>query len=264
MKIGFIGLGNMGGSLARVVARQKNHQTLLANRSPEKAKQIANEVGGEPVTNEVVFEQADVIFLGVKPDQFADLLQEYHAILEKRSSVLLISMAAGLTLQQLENLVPTQHRLIRMMPNTPVAVGAGVISYAVSDKVTRQDEGLFCKLLASAGMVIRLYERQLDAATAVAGCGPAFVYLFLEALADAGVQTGLPRDLALQLANQTLLGAAALAKESGQHPAVLKDQVCSPAGSTIAGVASLEADAFRGNIIKAVAASYKRTQKLGK
>lgn len=264
MKIGFIGLGNMGGSLARVVARQKNHQILLANRSPEKAKQIANEVGGEPVTNEVVFEQANVIFLGVKPTQFADLLQEYHAILEKRSSVLLISMAAGLTLQQLENLVPTQHRLIRMMPNTPVAVGAGVISYAVSDKVTRQDEGLFCKLLASAGMVIRLYERQLDAATAVAGCGPAFVYLFLEALADAGVQAGLPRDLALQLANQTLLGAAALAKESGQHPAVLKDQVCSPAGSTIAGVASLEADAFRGNIIKAVAASYKRTQELGK
>lgn len=264
MKIGFIGLGNMGGSLARVVAGQKNHQILLANRSPEKAKQIAHEVGGEPVTNEVVFEQADMIFLGVKPNQFADLLQEYHAILEKRSSVLLISMAAGLTLQQLEAFIPTQHRLIRIMPNTPVAVGAGVISYAVSDKVTRQDEGLFCKLLASAGMVIRLYERQLDAATAMAGCGPAFVYLFLEALADAGVQTGLPRDLALQLANQTLLGAAALAKESGQHPAVLKDQVCSPAGSTIAGVASLEADAFRGNIIKAVAASYKRTQELGK
>ena len=264
MKIGFIGLGNMGGSLARVVARQKNHQILLANRSPEKAKQIAHEVGGEPVTNEVVFEQANVIFLGVKPTQFADLLQEYHAILEKRSSVLLISMAAGLTLQQLENLVPTQHRLIRMMPNTPVAVGAGVISYAVSDKATEQDEDLLCELLDPAGLLVHLKEQQLDAATAVAGCSPAFVYLFLEALADAGVQAGLPRDLALQLANQTLLGAAALAKESGQHPAVLKDQVCSPAGSTIAGVASLEADAFRGNIIKAVAASYKRTQKLGK
>lgn len=245
------------------MARQKNHQALLANRSPEKAKQIANEVGGEPVTNEVVFEQADVIFLGVKPAQFADLLQEYHAILEKRSSVLLISMAAGLTLQQLEALVPTQHRLIRIMPNTPVAVGDGVISYVLSDKATEQDEDLLCELLDSAGLLVHLKEQQLDAATAVAGCGPAFVYL-LEALADAGVQTGLPRDLALQLANQTLLGAAALAKESGQHPAVLKDQVCSPAGSTIAGVASLEEDAFRGNIIKAVAASYKRTQELGK
>lgn len=264
MKIGFIGLGNMGGSLARVVAGQKNHQILLANRSPEKAKQIAHEVGGEPVTNEVVFEQANVIFLGVKPTQFADLLQEYHAILEKRSSVLFISMAAGLTLQQLEAFVPTQHRLIRIMPNTPVTVGDGVISYVLSDKATEQDEDLLCELLDSAGLLVHLKEQQLDAATAVTGCGPAFVYLFLEALADAGVQTGLPRDLALQLANQTLLGAAALAKESGQHPAVLKDQVCSPAGSTIAGVASLEVDAFRGNIIKAVAASYKRTQKLGK
>ena len=264
MKIGFIGLGNMGGGLARVVARQKKHQILLANRSSEKAKQIANEVGGEPVTNEVIFEQADVIFLGVKPTQFADLLQEYHVILEKRSSVLLISMAAGLTLQQLEALVPTQHRLIRIMPNTPVAVGAGVISYALSDEATEQDEHLLCELLDPAGLLVHLKEQQLDAATAVAGCGPAFVYLFLEALADAGVQTGLPRDLALQLANQTLLGSAVLVIESGQHPAVLKDQVCSPAGSTIAGVASLEADAFRGNIIKAVAASYKRTQELGK
>ena len=190
MKIGFIGLGNMGGGLARVVARQKKHQILLANRSSEKAKQIANEVGGEPVTNEVIFEQANVIFLGVKPNQFADLLQEYQVILEKRSSVLLISMAAGLTLQQLEALVPTQHRLIRIMPNTPVAVGDGVISYALSDEATEQDEHLLCELLDLAGLLVHLKEQQLDAATAVAGCGPAFVYLFLEALADAGVQTG--------------------------------------------------------------------------
>ena len=173
-------------------------------------------------------------------------------------------MAAGLSLELLEKLTSSQHRWIRIMPNTPVAVGKGVISYALSQQVNQADEDLLRELLSSAGLLIKLEEKQLDAATALAGCGPAFVYLFIEALADAGVRAGLSRDISLELANQTLLGAAKLSQVSGQHPAQLKDQVCSPAGSTIAGVASLEENSFRGTVMDAVQAAYKRTQELGK
>ena len=266
MKIGFIGLGNMGGSLARLVSQDERFRSelLLANRSRNKAEKIAAEVGGQPVSNEEVFSRAEVIFLGIKPAQFADLLAEYQEILEKRESLLLVSMAAGLPLKTLKKLVPSHHRWIRIMPNTPVAVGEGVITYSLSQQANQVDEDLLRELLSSAGLLVKLEEKQLDAATALAGCGPAFVYLFIEALADAGVQAGLSRDMSLELANQTLLGAAKLSQISGQHPAQLKDQVCSPAGSTIAGVASLEENAFRGPVMDAVQAAYKRTQELGK
>ena len=266
MKIGIIGLGNMGGSLARLVAQDKRFRSelLLANRSRFKAEKIAAEVGGQPVSNKEVFAQAEVIFLGIKPAQFADLLAEYQEVLEKRESLLLISIAAELTLETLGKWAPSHHRWIRIMPNTPVAVGEGVISYALSQQANQADEELLRELLSSAGLLVKLEEKQLDAATALAGCGPAFVYLFIEALADAGVRVGLSRDISLQLANQTLLGAVKLSQVSGQHPALLKDQVCSPAGSTIAGVASLEENAFRGTVMDAVQAAYKRTQELGK
>ena len=266
MKIGFIGLGNMGGSLARLVAQDERYRSelLLANRSRDKAEKIAAEVGGQPVSNKEVFAQAEVIFLGIKPAQFADLLTEYQEVLEKRESLLLVSMAAGLPLETLENLIPSHHRWIRIMPNTPVVVGEGVISFALSQQANQADEDLLWELLSSAGLLVKLEEKQLDAATALAGCGPAFVYLFIEALADAGVRAGLSRDISLQLANQTLLGAVKLSQVSGQHPAQLKDQVCSPGGSTIEGVASLEENAFRGTVMDAVQAAYKRTQELGK
>lgn len=266
MKIGFIGLGNMGGSLARLVAQDERYRSelLLANRSRDKAEKIAAELGGQPVNNEDVFAQAEVIFLGIKPAQFADLLAEYQEIIENRESILLVSMAAGLSLELLEKLTPSHHRWIRIMPNTPVAVCEGVITYALSQQAKQADEDMLRELLSSTGLLVKLEEKQLDAATALAGCGPAFVYLFIEALADASVRAGLSRDIALQLANQTLLGAAKLSQISGQHPAQLKDQVCSPAGSTIAGVASLEENAFRGTVMAAVQAAYKRTQELGK
>ena len=132
MKIGFIGLGNMGGSLARLVAQDERYRSelFLANRSRDKAEKIAAELGGQPVSNAEVFAQAEVIFLGIKPAQVADLLADYQEILDERDSILLVSMAAGLTLELLEKLTPSHHRWIRIMPNTPVAVGEGVITYA--------------------------------------------------------------------------------------------------------------------------------------
>ena len=256
MKIGFIGLGNMGA----VLQAKTGDDLLLANRSQAKVDAFIADFGGQASSNEEIFAEADVIFLGVKPAQFSDLLSQYQTILEKRESLLLISMAAGLTLEKLASLLPSQHRIIRMMPNTPASIGQGVISYALSSNCRAEDSELFCQLLTKAGLLVELGEGLIDAATGLAGCGPAFVYLFIEALADAGVQTGLPRETALKMAAQTVLGAGQLVLESKQHPGVLKDQVCSPGGSTIAGVASLEAHAFRGTVMDAVGQAYKRTQ----
>ncbi|PKZ98791.1 pyrroline-5-carboxylate reductase [Streptococcus mitis] len=265
MKIGFIGLGNMGASLAKSVLQAKTGaQILLANRSQAKVDAFIADFGGQASSNEEIFAEADVIFLGVKPAQVSTLLAESQDILEKRESLLLISMAAGIKLEKLASLVPSQHRLIRMMPNTPVSIGQGVISYALSANCQVDDKEVFCQLLQHAGLLFEISEGLIDAATGLAGCGPAFVYLFIEALADAGVQTGLPRETALQMAAQTVVGAGQLVLESQQHPGVLKDQVCSPGGSTIAGVASLEAHAFRGTVMEAVKKAYKRTKKLGK
>ena len=265
MKIGFIGLGNMGASLAKAVWQAKTGaQILLANRSQAKVDAFITNFGGQASSNEEIFAEADVIFLGVKPAQFSELLAQYQAILEKRESLLLISMAAGLNLEKLASLIPSQHRIIRIMPNTPVAIGQGVISYALSENCRAGDNSLFCQLLAKAGLLVELGDGLIDAATGLAGCGPALVYLFIEALADAGVQIGLPREMALKMAAQTVVGAGQMVLESQQHPGVLKDQVCSPGGSTIAGVASLEEHAFRGTVMDAVHQAYKRTQELGK
>ncbi|WP_247928667.1 pyrroline-5-carboxylate reductase [Streptococcus mitis] len=265
MKIGFIGLGNMGASLAKAVLQAKTgDDLLLANRSQAKVDAFIADFGGQASSNEEIFAEADVIFLGVKPAQVSTLLAESQDILEKRESLLLISMAAGIKLEKLASLVPSQHCLIRMMPNTPVSIGQGVISYALSVNCHPEDNELFCQLLAKAGQLVEISDGLIDAATGLAGCGPAFVYLFIEALADAGVQTGLPREMALKMAAQTVVGAGQMVLESQQHPGVLKDQVCSPGGSTIAGVASLEVHAFRGTVMDAVNQAYKRTQELGK
>ena len=265
MKIGFIGLGNMGASLAKAVWKARNTDTiLLSNLSQDKVDTFIASYGGQASSNEEIFAEADVIFLAVKPAQISSLLTEFQYILEKRQSLLLISIAAGVRLEKLASLVPSQHRFIRMMPNTSVSIGQGVISYALSANCQVDDKEVFCQLLQHAGLLFEISEGLIDAATGLAGCGPAFVYLFIEALADAGVQTGLPRETALQMAAQTVLGAGQLVLESKQHPGVLKDQVCSPGGSTIAGVASLEAHAFRGTVMEAVKKAYKRTKKLGK
>ena len=265
MKIGFIGLGNMGASIAKAVLQAKTKDDiLLANRSQAKVDAFIANFGGQASSSDEIFAEADVIFLGVKPAQFPDLLSHYQPILEKRESLLLISMAAGLTLEKLASLLPSKHRIIRIMPNTPVAIGQGVISYALSSNCRAEDKNLFYQLLVHAGLLLELGDDLIDAATGLAGCGPAFVYLFIEAMADAGVQTGLPREMALKMAVQTVIGAGQMVLESQQHPGVLKDQVCSPGGSTIAGVASLEEHAFRGTVMDAVHQAYKRTQELGK
>ena len=266
MKVAFIGLGNMGASLAKAVAKEVDAQDLLlVNRSPQKVQEFISQYGGTASNLEQVFQEAEVIFLGVKPYQICPLLEEYQGILAQRSNLLLVSMAAGLELEKMADVIQNgQLGLIRIMPNTPVAIGQGVISLARSQIVTDQQVAKVNQLLSGAGALYEIEEKLMDPATAVAGCGPAFVYQMIEAMADAGVSLGLTREQALQMAAQTFQGASQMVLETGEHPARLRDAVCSPGGSTIAGVNRLEQVGLRGDIIAGVEAAYKRTQELGK
>lgn len=265
MKVAFIGLGNMGASLAKAVAKEvATTDLLLVNRSPQKVEEFISQYGGTASDLQEAFAEAEVIFLGVKPYQICPLLEEYQDILAKRSNLLLVSMAAGLELDKMAGVVKNERvGLIRIMPNTPVAIGQGVISLARSQAVTDQQVAQVKELLAGAGALYEMEEKLMDPATAVAGCGPAFVYQMIEAMADAGVSLGLPREQALQMAAQTFQGASQMVLETGEHPARLRDAVCSPGGSTIAGVNRLEQVGLRSDIIAGVEAAYKRTQEMG-
>ena len=267
MKVAFIGLGNMGASLAKAVAKEvAATDLLLVNRSPQKVQDFISQYGGTASELEQAFQEAEVIFLGVKPYQICPLLEEYQGILAQRSNLLLVSMAAGLELEKMADVIQNgQLGLIRIMPNTPVAIGQGVISLARSQAVTDQQIAQVKQLLAGAGALYEIEEKLMDPATAVAGCGPAFVYQMIEAMADAGVGLGLglTREQALQMAAQTFQGASQMVLETGEHPARLRDAVCSPGGSTIAGVNRLEQVGLRGDIIAGVEAAYKRTQEMG-
>ena len=258
MQYGFIGCGNMGGALARAAAKAVGgERILLADTDAEKAAALAEEIGGAVADAKKIAESCDYIILGVKPQGLEKLL----ASISISKKAVVISMAAGVELKKLERLAP-ERSLIRIMPNTPVAVGKGVILYAAKAE-EKEIEG-FLKLFAKAGALIPLEERMIDAGTAVSGCGPAYVYLFIEALADGGVSCGLPREQALALAAGVAEGAAKMVLETGSHPGALKDAVCSPGGSTIEGVCALEEGAFRATTAKAVIKAYEKTQKLGK
>lgn len=262
--LGFIGTGNMGGALARAARKRlSGDRILLANRTAEKAAALAAELGCRTADNTAVAEQADCIFLGVKPQMMADLLAKIGPILAKRQSrFVLVTMAAGLTIVRIQELAGGQYPVIRVMPNTPASIGEGMILYACGKGVTKEEESAFLDAMAGAGRFSPLPERLIDAGSAVSGCGPAFVDLFIEALADGGVACGLPRAAALEYAAQMVAGSARLVLESEQHPGALKDAVCSPGGTTIQGVRVLEEAGFRGAVMDAVIAAYEKNADL--
>ena len=260
MKYGFIGCGNMGGALATALSK-KTTDILLSDR-PERAAQLAAQLGCAHGTNaEAVACQR--VFLGVKPQMMADVLWDLKSDLAKRKP-LLISMAAGLTIERIEIMAGCRLPIIRIMPNTPVSVGKGVILYCCNDLVDDATLADFLSDMQYAGTLDPLDEKLIDAACAVSGCGPAFVYMFIEAMADGAVASGLPRDKALKYAAATLAGAAEMALVTQQPPQTLKDAVCSPGGSTIAGVRALEGRGFRGTVMDAIIAAYRRNVELGK
>ena len=269
----FIGTGNMGGALARAACRAlAPSEVILANRTPAAAEALALELGCTAApSNEAAVREAQYIFLCVKPQFFPDLAAELTPVLrqchEAGRDKVLISIAAGLrldTLRQLYAGAGYDIPILRVMPNTCVAIGKGMLALASREGEAAEHLQTAEQILSGAGLVERLPERLMDQFTAVAGCGPAYVYPFIEALADGGVMAGLPRQQAVRYAAQTVLGAAAMVLETGEHPGALKDAVCSPGGSTIAGVAELERSGFRAAAMDAVLAAWKRNQELGK
>ena len=234
-------------------------------KDSEKSKALADEIGGEAVDMEQVITDSDYIFLGLKPQILPAVAPEIKEIAQKdEKRKVLISMAAGVTLDSLKEYFGEDTPIIRIMPNTPVSIGEGVVQYCVSSEITAEEKGEFTQILGCAGELIEIGENLIDAGCAVAGCGPAFVDIFISALADGGVACGLPRQTALKLAGQTVKGTASFALKSGEHPEKLKDDVCSPGGATIEGVKTLEDNAFRASVINAVSSAYKKTVDLGK
>lgn len=211
--------------------------------------------------NREAFSDADLLLLAIKPQVFEEVVKELEAQDHHDSKPLIISILAGVTLERLEKAFPHQP-VIRAMPNNPATVGAGITAIVPSQKVSPSYLSLAKSILAAVGEVVEVSESLMDGITGLSGSGPAFVAMMVEALADGGVASGLPRQLANQLALQTLLGTATLLKESQLHPAQLKDRVTSPGGTTIAGVAQLEKSGFRSAIIEAVKAAYLRSQEI--
>ena len=258
---GFIGTGNMGGAVAKAAAKAVGGGNLfLANRTPAKAEALAAELGGRACDNGTAARQ-DYIFLGVKPQMMAGMLEGIRPVLrermEKGETFTLVTMAASLTIEKIQEMAGVEAPTVRIMPNLPISIGKGVILYTASG-AEKTLPGLL-EALAPAGMLLPVEERLIDAGSAVAGCGPAFACLFIEALADGGVACGLPRAQAQALALQMLAGTAELLLQTGQHPAALKDAVCSPGGTTIAGVHALEKGGFRAAAFDAVKAAYDKT-----
>jgi pyrroline-5-carboxylate reductase len=232
-----------------------------------KAQAAAASIGaGVFASNIEALQKGDYVFLAVKPQILKGLLEEISPALKERLSAegsnrrppVLVSMAAGWSIEKLQACLGLKAPVLRIMPNTPSLVSRGVIVMACSLEVSAECSGELEKILSGAGLVVRMEERFMDAVTGLSGSGPAFAYVFIEALADGGVRAGLPRDKALQFAAQTVLGSATMVLETGKHPGELKDMVSSPGGTTIAGLAALENSAFRAAAINAVEAAWRR------
>ena len=261
-KVGFIGCGNMGGAIARAISKVLQTKLYISEPNQEKAAEISKEIGCKISSGNKICEECDYVFLAIKPNLIETVVPPLRASLEKGNATL-VTMAAGVAIAKLEALVGKMP-IIRIMPNTPVAVGKGMITWCKNELVGDECAEEFKRLFSEAGVLDEIGENMIDAASAVAGCGPAFVYAFIEALADGGVQCGLPRDKAMTYAANTLIGAAETVLKTGKHPGLLKDEVCSPGGSTIEGMHALESAGFRGISAEAVVAAYEKTKKLGK
>ncbi|MBE7017493.1 MAG: pyrroline-5-carboxylate reductase [Ruminococcaceae bacterium] len=263
-KIAFIGCGNMGGAIVRGVCATVEPKTVyLSNRSRSKAEQLAESCRCNVCEdNCAAAKDADYIFLGVKPWQVPDVIKEISGVL--KGNEIIVSMAAGVPGSVMAALLSkTGNGVIRIMPNTPCAIGEGLVIISAYEGVSEESVKELESILSGCGMIGRCSEEQAEAAMTVGGCTPAFTYMFIEALADGGVRAGIKRGDAMLWAAQAVAGAAKLVMESGEHPGALKDAVCSPGGATIEGIRTLEMNAFRGGVMDAVLVAAKRSKELG-
>ena len=269
----FIGAGNMGGAIIEAVCRStKPENVTIFDRAIEKAKELSLKTGCSVASdaNDAV-KKAHYIFICVKPNVFSETLKNLSTVLkeeqQKGNEKVIVSIAAGVTT---DSIVATLNEydlslpVVRLMPNTPVAVGKGLILMSPVKNVSEEDITVLITALTPGGEVVTIDESYIDPSTPIFSSSPAYVYMFIEALADGGVMAGVPRDKAQRFAAQAVLGAAAMVLETGKHPGELKDAVCSPGGSTIVGVEELEKKSFRAAVASAVYEAYKKTTTLGK
>jgi len=262
--IGFVGCGQMARALGQGFLAA---QSIAANRIvaydpfAEAGEAFAGLLPGATLatSNEQVVGTADLVVLAVKPQVAAEAMSEMKPAIN--SAKIVVSIVAGLSLESLCQGLGT-NRVVRVMPNTPCLVQQGALGFSAGSGATADDCQTIHDLLAAVGVVVRVSESQLDAVTGLSGSGPAFVFTVIEALSDGGVRMGLSREVAMQLAAQTVLGSASLVLQSGEHPGVLKDRVTSPGGTTIAGIEALEAGGIRAALIAAVRAATERSLEL--
>ncbi|MBD3674631.1 MAG: pyrroline-5-carboxylate reductase [Planctomycetaceae bacterium] len=264
-RIGFIGAGKMAGALAAGMLNGgvvKAEHLFATDVSPQASQAFAELTSGVivPELNDLIA-QSEIIFLAVKPHHLPPLLSNIKP--EVNENHLVVSIAAGVSLDTLQSGLDNRGRVIRVMPNTPCLVGEGACAYCLGVNATEEDAQLLERLLSTVSLIERVDENLLDAVTGLSGSGPAYVYQFIEALSDGGVRMGLPRQIATQMAAKTVLGAAKMVLETGQHPGALKDAVTSPGGTTIAGLHALEQGGFRGIVMNAVQSATLRSQELG-
>jgi len=263
--IGFIGAGNMGEALVKGILRAKlfSSQEVYASDTREtRLRQFQKDFGITTCrNNRELISKVRILVIAVKPQNMEEVLNEIAPVITKKH--LIISIAAGITTSSIAKHFKNKVPIIRVMPNTPALIQEGAAAIAAGKNVAKSELECAQEIFGSVGKTVVVDESLMDAVTGLSGSGPAYVFLFIEALADAGVKMGLPRSVALTLSSQTCLGAAKMILETGEHPAKLRDMVTSPGGTTISGLHALEAGGLRTTIIDAVEAATKRSKELG-
>jgi pyrroline-5-carboxylate reductase len=264
-KVAFIGAGKMASALALGLIRAgftTADQIVGSDVSTESREHFSKTTGAATtISNIDAAKSAEIVVLAVKPQHVKQVLAELNQHLGTRH--LVVSIVAGVSIESISAILGHNRRIVRVMPNTPCLVGESASAYCVGGTATAADGELIGRLLAAVGIALPVAEHLIDAVTGLSGSGPAYVFVMIEALSDGGVKMGLPRDVAMRLAAQTLLGAAKMVVETNQHPGVLKDAVASPGGTTIAGLHALEQGGLRGTLINAVEAATRRARELG-
>lgn len=264
LKIGFVGAGNMASSIIKGITKNEilPQNVFVFDIDREKTAALCH-AGGLVQCAEMseLVRNSEIIFLAVKPNVIYSVIEEIRGYSSDKAFV---SIAAGCSVKDLRSAFGAPVRLLRVMPNTPALAGEGMCAVSSDHTLLEQELSAVLRLLSTIGLVEILPDYLMDAATGLSGSGPAFVYLFIEALADAGVLEGLPRPLALEMAAQTVLGSAKMVLESGKHPGQLKDEVCSPGGTTIEGVFALEDSGFRAASMHAVHAATEKSRQMGR
>lgn len=261
MSVGIIGSGNMGGAIAGGIAKSgliDKNNIFVSDHNDEKAKNLAKTYGIKVSDNEKIASECNICVVAVKPDIARKVMKDISLLLKPETIVM--SIVAGLDVVTVEKLIGNKHKFIRVMPNTPALVGEGMSAICGGSSVSKEDMNLAEQVLSCVGKVVTVEECKMDAVTGLSGSGPAYIFQIIEAMSDGGVFAGLPRDKAIQMAAQTVLGSAKMVLETGLHPGVLKDMVTSPAGTTIEGVLTMERGGVRKTLMEAVIAGANKSK----